>query len=367
LLRLTSRADGNVGWAFTRAVPLTNSLGEITEWCGASSDISKRKEIEAALVINDERLQMALSASGQVGLWDWMVDTDLLHGDANFARLYGLDVERTGNGLTMEEYQRYVAPEDLEPLRKQIRRVFELGGDFFIEYRLLIPEQPLKWVECRGKMLHGNGDVPLRFSGTAIDITERKAAEQQKHLLMKELSHRVSNTFAVVQAIAFQSLRGLNPEKLEAFQNRLIALSRSHEVLLRTNWESTDIHELVRSVLRLDTEGHQFDTSGPDVEVGPQAALSLSLLLHELTTNATKYGALSVENGRVILRWDVAETTLFLAWREAGGPPSVPPSRRGFGSVLIERGIAGSRDVQLNYGADGFAANFKAPLERVAR
>ncbi len=361
------RSDGSLGWGRSRVVPILKQTGEIAEWFGTTSDITQRKEVEAALVINDERLQMALSASGQVGLWDWMVDTDLLHGDANFARLYGLDVERTANGLTMEQYQEFVVHDDLFALRSKIQDVFERGADFFIDYRLAIPGQPLKWVECKGRMLHGADGKPVRFSGTAIDITERKAAVQQKHLLMQELSHRVNNTFAVVQAIAFQSLRGLDREVVSAFQSRLIALSRAHDVLLRTDWKPTTLQELFHSVLRLETEGKQFKVDGPEVKVGPQAALSLSLLLHELMTNATKYGALSVDDGHVNVIWELAGDTFRLHWREVGGPPAVAPDRKGFGSVLVERGVVGARDVQLTYGPGGFTAEFCAPRERLAQ
>lgn len=348
-------------------MPIISPSGEISEWFGATSDITQRKEIEAALIVNDERLQMALAASGKVGIWDWMVATDQLHGDANFARLYGLDVERTADGLTMEQYQKFVVPEDLLPLRSKIRDVFERGAGFFVDYRLSIPGQPLKWVECKGKMIYDAGGNPLRFSGTAIDITERKAAEQQKNLLMQELSHRVNNTFAVVQAIALQSLHSLDREVVKTFQSRLVALSRAHDVLLRTDWKPTTLQELFRSVLRLETEGQRFKVDGPEIEVGPQAALSLSLLLHELMTNAIKYGALSVDDGRVNVDWELVGDTFCLSWREVGGPSAVAPSRKGFGSVLIDRGIVGARDVRLTYGPAGFTAYFRVARERLSK
>lgn len=126
---------------------------------------------------DNERLQLALAASGAVGLWDWMVDTDLLHGDANFARLYGLDPARTMAGLTMEQYQEFVVTEDLQALRRDIRATFERGADFLVEYRLAIPGQPLRWVECKGKLIANAQGQPVRFSGTAVDITLRKRDE----------------------------------------------------------------------------------------------------------------------------------------------------------------------------------------------
>jgi PAS domain S-box-containing protein len=133
----------------------------------------ERSRLRAA----NERLELALSASGVVGLWDWMVDTDLLHGDANFARLYGLDRERTAAGLTMEQYQEFVVVEDLPALREDIRDTFVRGTDFLVEYRLAIPGEALRWVECRGKLIYDEHGRPVRFSGTTVDITRRKQAD----------------------------------------------------------------------------------------------------------------------------------------------------------------------------------------------
>jgi len=140
----------------------------------------------------NERLQMALSRSGVVGLWDWMVDTDLLHGDLNFARLYGLDVSSTIAGRTEAEYQEHVVPEDLAPLRTRIRDVFERGADFLVEYRLAIAGEALRWVECKGQMIADGAGRPVRFSGTAIDITERHRLEEKLRHLNETLEQRVA-------------------------------------------------------------------------------------------------------------------------------------------------------------------------------
>lgn len=136
---------------------------------------AERDDLQAA----NQRLELALAASGVVGLWDWMVHTDLLHGDSNFARLYGLDPKKTASGLTMEEYQKFVVLDDLPALRSDIRETFERGTDFFVEYRLAIPGQLLRWVECKGKLINDDDGKPYRFSGTAIDITDRKIADEK--------------------------------------------------------------------------------------------------------------------------------------------------------------------------------------------
>ena len=213
------------------------------------------RAVEQELARKDERLQMALTASGAVGLWDWMVESDLLHGDANFARLYGLDVSHTAAGLTMEQYQQFVVPEDLRSLRESIRGVFEREENFLVEYRLAVPGQPLRWVECRGRMIADDDGEPARFSGTAVDITERKTGEEQKHLLMTEMSHRVKNTFAMVQSIVVQTLKGTDQQVLETLQSRLAALGGAHDILLQAGWSVMAITDLVAKVLGLNTEG----------------------------------------------------------------------------------------------------------------
>ena len=348
------RKSGERFWASGEMMPLRGQDGELQGYVKMLRDRTAQR-------IADERLEMALTASGAVGLWDWMVDTDLLHGDAHFARLYGLDEAQTKAGLTEAEYQRWVVEEDLTPLRTSIRKVFEAGADFLVEYRLAIPGEPLRWVECKGRMVHDHDGRAVRFSGTAVDITERKNHEEQRHLLMQELSHRVKNTFAMVQSVAFQTLRGTDQAVSMALQSRLAALSRAHEVLVQTSWSSTSLPELLERVLRLEAEGERFRLDGPDLVIGSRAALSLSLLLHELSTNAVKYGSLSVPDGVVMVDWRIEDDCFCLSWREQGGPPARPSGRTGFGSRLIGMGIVGARHAELEYTDEGMRALFRCP------
>ncbi|CAN5892783.1 hypothetical protein BH11PSE8_BH11PSE8_28720 [soil metagenome] len=156
-------------------------------------------DAETRLREANERLQIALAASGVVGLWDWMVDTDLLHGDANFARLYGLDAEKAAAGLTEAEYQVHVVAEDLVDLRGRIRDVFEHGHDFRVEYRLDIPNEARRWVECKGRMIHDSRGHPARFSGSCVDITrlkESEAALRASEAMARENADRVQLALA---------------------------------------------------------------------------------------------------------------------------------------------------------------------------
>jgi len=172
------------------------------------------------------------------------------------------------------------------------------------------------------------------------DITERVRAEEQRKLLLDELNHRVKNTLATVQSIAAQTLR-TTPDPVAfraAFEARLMALSGVHNVLTHASWEGADLDE----VLRIELSPHgadRFHLEGPVVRLSAQQALTFALVTHELATNAAKYGALSVPEGRVEVVWSLNDSRLVLDWREHDGPPVTSPRRRGFGSRLIERSI----------------------------
>ena len=199
---------------------------------------------------------------------------------------------------------------------------------------------------------------------------ERRAAEKQQEILNEELGHRLKNTFAMIQALATQTLRGIPDQApVDAFVQRLHALSAAHDVLLQKRWAAASLGDIVTSVIATLAEMARFDVSGPEVEMGPRATLSISLLLHELTTNALKYGSLSNDIGRVRISWHLdevdGEAELALDWGEIGGPPVQQPASRGFGSKLIRVGLVGTGGVDLRYITTGLEAEFRAPLAQV--
>jgi two-component sensor histidine kinase len=181
------------------------------------------------------------------------------------------------------------------------------------------------------------------------DITERKEAEERQKLLVDELNHRVKNTLATVQSLASQTARGTDsPDTFrEAFEGRLIALSQAHDQLTRRHWRSADLHDIITAVVAPYRARAQdsIAADGEDVTLSPRAALTLAMALHELTTNAAKYGALSTPAGRIHVGWRVMRepphpTMLRLEWREEGGPAVVAPTRQGFGTRFIEGSVA---------------------------
>jgi PAS domain S-box-containing protein len=223
----------------------------------------------------------------------------------------------------------------------------------------------------------GDADA-LRVAVLFSDITDRKArdelkpkAEETQTLLNHELSHRMKNMFSLVQAIANQTLRDVEERELiHAFKERIRALSRAHDVLLKQSWAAAELGAVVEAVVATLAADGAFDISGPDVLLNPGATPTVSLLLYELATNALKYGALSTRDGRVEVRWRVEGSgdsqTLTLDWTESGGPAVAQPSRAGFGSRLIRMGLAGSGGADLRYDATGLKARFSAPFAQVS-
>jgi len=196
----------------------------------------------------------------------------------------------------------------------------------------------------------------------------RRRAEADQRLLNQELSHRMKNLLAMVQAIAAQTLKGVADRgAVTGFRDRLLALSHAHDVLLHTSWAASSLREVVEGVLVRIAGPGRIDVAGPPVALGPRATLSLSLLLHELATNAVKYGALSAEAGRIAVSWQLDEGAgeLVFRWRESGGPCCAEPTRRGFGSRLIQAGLIGTGGVVLRYLPGGLHAEMRADLEQV--
>jgi signal transduction histidine kinase/FixJ family two-component response regulator len=220
-------------------------------------------------------------------------------------------------------------------------------------------------------------DATGRLQGAvcgAIDITERKRQHEHRELLLNELNHRVKNTLATVQSFAVQTLRTAPTlaDGRRAFEARLIALSKGHDVLTRENWQGAGLHEVVAEALAAyvgDPQNPRVEIAGPEIRMRPKTALAISMALHELATNAVKHGALSSQAGRVSLSWatDGEPRMLKLHWAETGGPPVVAPRKRGFGSRLIELGLAQDLggEVRLDFAPAGVRCAIEAPLDEI--
>ncbi|MEA1831311.1 HWE histidine kinase domain-containing protein [Methylobacterium durans] len=349
-------------------------LGEAIEAALAQERLRRDKaEAEQRLAASQERLNLALGAAGMIGTWDWDLVADLVYADANFARIYTVDPEAAARGAPLAAYIKNFHPDDVPAFQAALDRTFAGADEFSCEYRILQPEGGVRWILARGRLVRDGTGRPVRFAGASVDITDRKLAEERQRLLMLELAHRVKNTLTLVQAICLQTLRGdaTLAEAREVVTARLLALAQAHDLLLQGSWSEASLRTLVEGTARLHGHGDaaRFRLSGPDVMLGPKSALSVALVLHELGTNAAKYGALSTPEGHVAVGWEQlangAEPRLSFRWEEVGGPPVRTPSRRGFGSRLIERSLSDGlgAQVRLAYPPTGVTLTLDAPLE----
>lgn len=215
----------------------------------------------------------------------------------------------------------------------------------------------------------GPDGATVRILSVSRDHTDLQKAREQQQFLNVELMHRIKNTLSVVQAIAHQTLgKSEDREAVDAFGKRLGALAAAHDVLTYNHWSAADLRKVALSALATFGED-RFTLSGPDVAIGPRATMALTLMLHELATNAVKYGALKVSEGNVTLDWALREDgdgeTLTLRWSERGGPPATEPTRKGFGSRIIRMGLTESGGVNLQYEAEGLTMEATAPLYQI--
>lgn len=223
-----------------------------------------------------------------------------------------------------------------------------------------------------------SGDIVQHFA-SFVDLTDHKQEQAQSRMLIDELNHRVKNTLATVQSIVWQALRNTSdPEAIrEGIEARLFALSRSHDLLTRENWEGAGLLDLIKAALEpfgvANGRSERFLITGRNIRVPPKAALALGIAFHELATNAVKYGAFSNNAGSVLISWTIEPSLegnrLLLRWQEKDGPPVTPPSRKGFGSRVIERGLAHELDgtVDLDYPTDGVVCTINFPAPNGAR
>jgi PAS domain S-box-containing protein len=284
---------------------------------------------------------------------------------------------RALTGQTLEEWSGYgwldaVHPEDRADAERRWRDAVANRTLLDAEFRLRTPAGEWQWTNLRAVPLQLGDDGSVRkWLGMNIDINERKQVERDKELLARELSHRVKNTLAVVQSLAMQMDGSDSVEQYrDKFVGRLQALARAHSMLLDAHWRSADLNTLVDQALQAYRVDHPevIEVDGEPVPLAPGQGPGLSLILHELGTNAARHGALSRPEGRVHVSWWVEGarhgTRLHLLWQEHGGPAVEPPKGKGFGTRLIDRACTHELegDVELDYTPDGLRCEVVFPL-----
>lgn len=349
-------------------------------WDGIQIDITEQKRAEDAVRQSEEGLRTILNEMPVGVILAHIPDGEMVFQNAKSLELLGREIEPGGGLAAIGAYE--ALHPDGTPYRTDeypIARTILRGEE--------VEQEELLCRHADGRIVHLSVSSTPVFNtnedeGFAVcafyDITERKRAEEHQALLINELNHRVKNTLATVQSIAAQSFReaeasgeaGRIALTRAAFEARLFALARAHDVLTQENWESAGLADIVDQAVapHRGVDYHVFITDGPNLRVTPQMALSLSMALHELCTNAVKYGALSRPGGHVRIAWSaIVRPTgphLRLVWQERGGPRVQPPTRRGFGTRLIERGVARelSGEVDLSYHPDGVTCTIDVPL-----
>ncbi|HTT84704.1 MAG TPA: response regulator [Rhizomicrobium sp.] len=302
----------------------------------------------AQLIASEQRRNMALSA-GNMGSWDWNSADGSCLVDEGLCRILG--VERSGFVPALENIRPLIHPEDWRRLITAWTQATPAQTSWRTEFRVVRSDGELRWCVGTAAASYDESGKLARLSGVAADITERKRAEDHQMLLAREVDHRAKNSLAVVQSI----IRLTRADNIKDYQSRvegrIQALSRVHSLLAHSRWEGAEVHTLVQEELTPYQMGgaENIAISGPKVSVTPAVAQTLALALHELATNAAKYGALSADQGRVELCWQVVGATLVLTWRETGGPPAAAPQRTGLGLQMILSGAKGQIGGQANF------------------
>ncbi|HVF84044.1 MAG TPA: PAS domain S-box protein [Sphingomicrobium sp.] len=367
------RADGTYRWTLDAAAARFDSAGKFLGYVGSVVDIDERREAEEAIRNSEQRLRLA-TAAANIGTWDFDPITGALRWDQRCKELFGMPPEAE---VTYELFLAGLHPDDRETADAAVQAALAPGGTggYSVTYRTVgLTDNQVRSVAANGgAVFDDSGEEPraVRFIGTVIDITDRMKAEQHQRLLIDELSHRAKNLLAIIQSVAQQSFKGARDpaDMLRSFEGRLGALAAAHGVLTREKWEAAPIRRVIcDTITAVKSDDHRLELDGPDLMVPPKTGVSLAMAIHELVTNALKYGSFSGEDGRVLIRWGVEEGRLKLEWREEGGPPVSPPERRGFGSRMIERGLAAELDgqVRIDFRPEGVVCTVDAPMPEIA-
>ncbi len=329
----------------------------------AEREIEHRRRAEREAHESNEWLRLAMQA-GKVGLWDWDIVNDRIEWTDSLFAIYGIEREQFVG--TYASWLQGVHPDDRELVRNSIERSLRERVPYELEFRSFRANGDVLWLYANATVIY-DGDRPTNLVGATVDITERKQSEEQRDLLVAELSHRVKNNLATVVSIARQTLprSGAFDGVRKTFEGRIQALAQTHARLAENNWVGVSLRTMLADELApyRREDGRNMRIEGPDVNFDPKLSVALGMAFHELATNAAKYGALSVEDGFVEVGWERQDDDLVVLWSESGGPAVEPPQRSGFGRLLLERAIAadlGGR-AELDFATNGLRFRLVLP------
>ena len=347
---LNYKKDGSIFWNRVLVSPVFDA-GEVTYFFASQLDVTREKlgngeagsttEMQrriADLTAAEERRQFTLEAGG-LGTWTLDVPNRRLVASALCKATFG---RGPADGFSYQDLQDLIHPDDLPRWRQTLDAALAGDGQFRIEYRVMRPDGEMRWVEIRAETRFDADRRPLTMSGISVDITDRKEAEAFRALVTQEMSHRIKNTLATVQAIVSQSLRAELPtsQMRQVIARRIEALGGAHDILAGKDWDVAGLRQTVDRALRPFNADGRIHFHGPDVEISHKVSSALTLALHELATNAVKYGALSGDSGQVRIEWKAEGSQFILTWDESGGPRVKAPAHTGFGSRMIEKALS---------------------------
>lgn len=334
---------------------------------------SRRRQYEARDQLDrisaaEDRLSFALQA-GQLGAWELRLPGWDLNASEIFKLNFGRDPKAA---LGYGDLLATLHPDDRKQVQDGIDDSISRRGDFDIECRVLTSDDDSRWVEMRGRARYDEAGEPLALAGVTLDITGRKLAEERQRLLIRELHHRVKNTLATVQAIVGSTARSARSieEFYESFGARIASLAHTHDLLTEEFWQMASLRELLTKELAHyeDPGSDRVRLNGPPVQLYSDIAVPIGMALHELTTNAAKYGALSVPDGRLDVSWELSakngRNVVAFDWRERDGPVVQDPKQRGFGTRLLHRVLTAQvkAEVELEFEPRGLHFRMEFPL-----
>jgi PAS domain S-box-containing protein len=387
---LNYKKDGTHFWNRLLVSPVFNDDGVLLYFFASQYDVTLERErlvnlqsdrdaLEAEvtrriaeLQESEQRLQFALEA-GRLGSWSINLDTYRLTASAECKKICG---RAPSDPLTLDDLRQSIHPDDRQMQIDAIDQAIRDRSLLDIEYRLQTPAGGERWVQIRGQASYRADGTPLAIVGTTQDITERRRADEHRLLLANELNHRVKNTLAALQAIVAQTMRRATSvaDASTTLGARIQAMAAANDLLISGQFESASLRALIdRALAPFGIEdSHRFRISGEDLSLPPRLVVAFALALHELATNASKYGALSNTDGVVDLSWKLVGSShprdLQFTWIETGGPVVQPPERTSFGTQLIQRVLAreSGGTANVSYLPEGIVFETVAPLSENA-
>jgi PAS domain S-box-containing protein len=347
--------------------PAQQDLDLLDLYVRQAADIIEHHNAEDALRESEERLRLTQLRTG-IGIWDWNLGTGKLTWTPEQETIFGVEPRTV---KCYADFLSRVHPDDIEKVEAARDRAVQRRETFKLEFRIVRPSGRVRWVSSVGGAFYDEAtNEPVRVLGNIADITDRKELEDHKNALISELDHRVKNVLATVLTVASRTRETSRSmaEFITALDGRIKSMAGTHELLSYRRWQGIPIAELVHRELAPYSTASNTRVDGPDVVVSAEAGQTLAMVLHELATNAAKFGAISVRSGRVSVCWSFgrnghAETCLCLQWQESGGPPVVPPTRLGFGTSVVRElvpyELGGT--VDLAYRHDGIHCKLEIP------